>query len=94
MSKMTTRDYKNIAKRPSKRGYGRAVLREMPKVDLSDLSWEEGEMEFEVGQDVIDNAEQYLAELVDGEAEVETPPEHKHFEQPQTLGSIDKGNAL
>lgn len=97
MSKLTTREYKNIAKRPSTRGHGRAVLRDVPKVAVRDL---------------VDEAEQDLTELEMGSLEVEASiedvarseapgdwvepegPGRKQFENPQTLGSIDKGNAL
>ena len=114
MSKLTTRDYKNMAKRPSKRGHGRAVLRDVPEVE---------EVTVDEALDIVDEAEMDLAELVDGEAEVEVAPDlvetevsdgqdeappvagwdddsaeaapvGKVYENPQTLGSIDKGNAL
>ena len=95
MSKLTTRDYKNMAKRPSKRGHGRAVLRDVPEVTVDEAL------------DIVDEAEQDLTELGEQEDNMEAEHEEiarvdamdmdvvgKSYEQPQSLGSIDKGNAL
>lgn len=94
MSKLTNREYRNIAKRPSKRGFGLADRRSRP---------EETPVE-----EMLREAEEDLNELAEGEAEVDAPTVEfdenstvdepvtfgKTFEQPQALGSVDGARSV
>ena len=78
MSKLTNREYRNIAKRPEKsRGFGFATRRPVLETPVEEMLRE---------------AEEDLTELGEQEAEIVEPVSQgydKVFEKPQQLGSID-----